>query len=67
MYSSGIATLEDCPNAQLDHGVAVVGYTEDAWIVRNSWGPSWGEEGYIRLSRTGNVCGVENTASYPTF
>jgi len=35
----------------LDHGVQVVGYTKEYWIVRNSWGPDWGEEGYIRLSR----------------
>jgi len=66
-YSGGVASLSDCPDAQLDHGVVAVGYTADAWIVRNSWGPSWGESGYIRLSRTGNVCGIQNTASYPTF
>lgn len=35
----------------VDHAIQVVGYTKDAWIVRNSWGPDWGEGGYIRLSR----------------
>lgn len=59
---------------QLDHGVVVVGYGsehgEDYWIVRNSWGTDWGEEGYFRLRRNvadhGGKCGVVMVASYPT-
>ena len=31
--------------------VLLVGYTEDSWLIRNSWGATWGEEGYIRLTR----------------
>jgi len=37
--------------ADLDHGIQVVGYTPTYWIVRNSWGPTWGEKGYIYISR----------------
>lgn len=57
----------------LDHGVVAVGYgTEngvDYWLVRNSWGPKWGEAGYIKLERNvrGNTgkCGIAMEPSYP--
>jgi cathepsin L len=41
--------------ADLDHGVQLVGYTKDYWLVRNSWGASWGEAGYIRISRANDA------------
>ncbi|KAK9090265.1 hypothetical protein Sjap_023442 [Stephania japonica] len=71
-YSEGVFTGE-C-GTELDHGVAAVGYgaTQDGtkyWIVKNSWGPEWGEKGYIRMERgvsdeTG-LCGIAMQASYP--
>ncbi|OVA20482.1 Peptidase C1A [Macleaya cordata] len=57
----------------LDHGVTIVGYGETSegikyWIVKNSWGPDWGENGYIRMQRsevTEGLCGINTMASYP--
>jgi C1A family cysteine protease len=56
--------FEDC-GTNLDHYVLVVGYTDKYWIVKNSWGTAWGEQGYIFL-KMGNTCGVTEVASYPT-
>ena len=61
-YKSGI--FSNCATS-LNHGVLLVGATDDYWRVKNSWGTTWGESGFVRLSR-GNTCGICNTASYPT-
>ena len=72
-YSSGVFTGE-C-GTELDHGVTAVGYGTAVdgtkyWLVKNSWGASWGEEGYIRMQRDidakEGLCGIAMMASYPT-
>jgi len=61
-YKSGI--FSDC-GSDLDHFVTVVGYTSTYWIVKNSWGPYWGEQGFIFL-KMGNTCGIADMAVHPT-
>ncbi|KAH9597986.1 Peptidase C1A [Trypanosoma melophagium] len=64
-YMSGVLT--NCQADQLNHGVLVVGYDDSSnppyWIIKNSWGVSWGEEGYIRVAKGTNQCLINQ---YPT-
>lgn len=64
-YRGGIFQHTMCSN-DIDHAVTIVGYTEDAWIVKNSWGTDWGEDGYIYLERGHNTCGVAEYVTYIT-
>lgn len=70
LYNGGILTKK-C-GSKLDHGVLLVGYGTDKgidyWKVKNSWGSSWGENGYIRLERgvkNAGECGINSQPSYP--
>ena len=69
-YSGGVLT-GTC-GTSLDHGVLVVGYGtlngQDYWKVKNSWGPTWGDNGYVLIEKSAsNECGVLLAASYPTM
>ncbi|KAF8705761.1 hypothetical protein HU200_030964 [Digitaria exilis] len=65
-YAGGV--FDGPCGTMLDHGVAAVGYDRDSIIVKNSWGPTWGEKGYIRMRRgTGKrhgLCGINKMASH---
>jgi len=71
-YQSGV--FSGVCGQNLDHGVLTVGYGTDTsynpaepyWKVKNSWGTSWGEQGYIRIIRNEDECGIANEPSYPT-
>lgn len=68
-YTKGIKRT--CNFRGLNHGVALVGYGEENgvkyWVVRNSWGKGWGEQGYIRLERGKGLCGLNSDISTATI
>lgn len=73
-YSSGILTSTSC-GTTLDHGVLVVGYGEENgqkyWLVKNSWGTSWGDKGYVKIARSestndAGICGIAMDPSFPS-
>lgn len=72
-YSSGVFT-GSC-GTTVDHGVLVIGYSfgpSDYWLVKNSWGTSWGMGGYIQLARgpqygPAGQCGILTSPSFPVM
>ena len=61
-YTGGIIT-SGC-GKKLDHGVLAVGYGEGYILVKNSWGASWGVDGYVKMAP--GQCGVTTSASQPS-
>jgi len=71
-YSHGVYRDEECSPQNIDHGVLAVGYGVDEesgeayWLVKNSWGTTWGDNGYIKMARNeDNMCGIASASSYP--
>lgn len=72
-YSGGVLTSTSC-GTELDHGVLIVGYGEESgqkyWLVKNSWGATWGEDGYVKIARSesindAGICGIAMDPSFP--
>lgn len=64
-YSSGV--FNNCATS-INHAVLLVGIVGGNWKIKNSWGSGWGEHGFIRLTGTGDTCGVcKNAGVYPNL
>lgn len=70
LYSSGVYSSDKCSSTAVNHAVTAVGYSnveesEKYWIVKNSWGTSWGDEGYVKMRKDyGNMCGIALSPAY---
>lgn len=69
LYSSGVLDFNCCTDT--NHAVVVEGFSsensKDYWLVRNSWGTSWGDKGYVKMVRGKNLCTIASMTSYPVF
>jgi len=73
-YKNGVFSDTACKskNHELDHAVLAVGFGrqdgKDFWLIKNSWGPTWGEGGYIKIHRNANnMCGIATDSAYPVL
>mmetsp|Transcript_15026 Transcript_15026/g.22148 ORF Transcript_15026/g.22148 Transcript_15026/m.22148 type:complete len:391 (-) Transcript_15026:264-1436(-) len=75
-YQSGVFDDQEC-GTRVDHAVLAVGYGtdengKDYWLIKNSWGTNWGDDGYIKLARGAEYpkqgqCGIHKMASRPKY
>ncbi|KAL0288280.1 UNVERIFIED_CONTAM: Thiol protease aleurain [Sesamum calycinum] len=70
-YKGGVYTSTKCGSSPMDvnHAVLAVGYGVENgipyWLIKNSWGADWGDNGYFKMEMGKNMCGVATCASYP--
>merc|ERR1712194_732852 len=69
-YVGGVMDVDTCPADRPDHAVQAVGVVLSAetpyWIIRNSWGADWGEDGFIRITYGDNTCNIASDATAVT-
>jgi len=70
-YNGGVFSDPSCQNGAINHAMLLVGYDKTGpqpyWIVKNSWGTSWGEAGYIKMAMGENSCGIAKIPMYPVL
>lgn len=72
-YTSGVYSSDTCGNTEMDvnHAVLAVGYGTDLetgmdyWLIKNSWGTEWGDQGFFKIERGVNMCGIAECNSLP--
>merc|ERR1712190_303790 len=64
-YTGGVITASSGCGTSIDHAVQATGYNAEGnyWIVRNSWGENWGENGFVWVEYGSNVCGITDQAA----
>ncbi|XP_055855598.1 procathepsin L [Episyrphus balteatus] len=72
LYKGGLYTDDECNKGEVNHSVVVVGYGQangrDYWIIKNSYSPNWGENGFMKLPRNEDgFCGIASECSYPVL
>merc|ERR1712099_56349 len=65
-YQGGIIKDSTC-SGRPNHAVTAVGYTSKFVLVKNSWGSSWGDNGFVKFTRGYSNCGLFGYSSYPTL
>ncbi|MBF6271732.1 hypothetical protein IU460_29175, partial [Nocardia farcinica] len=71
LYKEGVFTTNTCGSTPMDvnHAVLAVGYGVENgipyWLIKNSWGEDWGDNGYFKMEMGKNMCGIATCASYP--
>lgn len=63
-FSHGVYDDPACSSDQVNHAMLLVGFTEEYWILKNWWTDKWGENGYMRLAKKNNLCGVTNYSAF---
>ena len=71
-YEKGIFDDIECENKAVNHAVVLVGYGiseggTEYWVLKNSWGVDWGENGFFRIKKGNNFCGITDNAIVPFF